>query len=58
MATFFERLQRASTWFEGPPSYLRDHPETYQRIAEAQARADEGEHQAAVGAVVVQDSGR
>ena len=39
MATFFERLQRASTWFEGPPSYLRDHPETYQRIAEAQARA-------------------
>jgi predicted Zn-dependent protease len=39
VATFFERLQRASVWFEGPPSYLRDHPETYQRIAEAQARA-------------------
>ena len=40
MATFFERLMRASTWFEGnAPSYFRDHPETYQRIAEAQARA-------------------
>lgn len=40
MATFFGRLQRAATWFEGDsPSYLRDHPETYQRIAEAQARA-------------------
>ena len=40
MATFFERLQRASTWFEGnSPSYFHDHPETYQRIAEAQARA-------------------
>lgn len=40
MATFFERLQRASIWFEGSsPSYFHDHPETYQRIAEAQARA-------------------
>jgi predicted Zn-dependent protease len=40
MATFFGRLQRAATWFEGDsPSYLRDHPETYQRIAEAQARS-------------------
>jgi predicted Zn-dependent protease len=40
MAGFFDRLQRASIWFEGnSPSYLRDHPETYQRIAEAQARA-------------------
>jgi predicted Zn-dependent protease len=40
MATFFGRLQRAATWFEGDsPSYLHDHPETYQRIAEAQARA-------------------
>lgn len=40
MATFFGRLQRTATWFEGDsPSYLRDHPETYQRIAEAQARA-------------------
>ena len=30
MATFFERLMRASTWFEGnAPSYFRDHPETY-----------------------------
>lgn len=40
MATFFERLQRAAVWFEGnSPAYFRDHPETYQRIAEAQARA-------------------
>jgi beta-barrel assembly-enhancing protease len=40
MAGFFGRLQRASTWFEGySPSYFHDHPETYQRIAEAQARA-------------------
>ncbi len=40
MATFFERLQRTAAWFEGnSPSYFHDHPETYQRIAEAQARA-------------------
>ncbi len=40
MATFFERLQRSAMWFEGSsPSYFHDHPETYQRIAEAQARA-------------------
>jgi beta-barrel assembly-enhancing protease len=40
MATFFQRLQKASSWFEGnSPSYLHDHPETYQRIAEAQSRA-------------------
>ena len=40
MAGFFERLQKASVWFEGySPSYFHDHPETYQRIAEAQARA-------------------
>jgi len=40
MAGFFARLQKASVWFEGnSPSYFHDHPETYQRIAEAQARA-------------------
>jgi len=40
MASFFQRLQKASIWFEGnSPSYFHDHPETYQRIAEAQARA-------------------
>ena len=40
MASFFARLQKAAIWFEGnSPSYLHDHPETYQRIAEAQARA-------------------
>ncbi len=40
MATFFQRLQKASSWFEGnSPSYFHDHPETYQRIAEAQSRA-------------------
>ena len=40
MASFFQRLQRASIWFEGnSPSYFHDHPEVYQRIADAQARA-------------------
>jgi len=40
MATFMERLQRASRFAEGTaPSYLRDHPVTYERIAEGQARA-------------------
>jgi predicted Zn-dependent protease len=40
MATLMERLQRASKFADGnAPSYLRTHPITYQRIAEAQARA-------------------
>jgi predicted Zn-dependent protease len=40
MATFMERMQRAVRFAEGnAPSYLRDHPVTYERIAEAQARA-------------------
>ena len=40
MATFMERLQRASRFVEGnAPSYLRDHPVTFERVAEAQARA-------------------
>jgi beta-barrel assembly-enhancing protease len=40
MATLMERLQRATRFAEGnAPSYLRDHPVTYERIAEAQARA-------------------
>ena len=40
MATFMERLQRSTRFVEGNvPSYLRDHPVTYERIAEAQARA-------------------
>jgi len=40
MATFMERLQKATRFSEGTaPSYLRDHPVTYERIAEAQARA-------------------
>jgi predicted Zn-dependent protease len=40
MATLMERLQRATRFVEGnAPSYLRDHPVTYERIAEAQARA-------------------
>ena len=42
VAAFFQRLQRASIWFEGnSPSYLHDHPEVYERIADAQARAYE-----------------
>jgi predicted Zn-dependent protease len=40
MASFFTRLQKAAIWFEGnSPSYFHDHPEIYQRISEAQARA-------------------
>src|SRR6202158_71390 len=40
MATLMERMQRAIRFTEGSaPSYLRDHPVTYERIAEAQARA-------------------
>ncbi len=40
MPVFFERLQRATRVSEGGmPSYLRDHPVTTERIAEAQARA-------------------
>ncbi len=40
MAVFFDRLQRNSRFVDGnAPSYLRSHPITYERIAEAQARA-------------------
>jgi predicted Zn-dependent protease len=40
MATFMERLQRSTRFLDnGAPSYLRTHPITYERIAEAQARA-------------------
>jgi predicted Zn-dependent protease len=40
MATFMERLQRAVRFSDtNAPSYLRTHPVTYERIAEAQARA-------------------
>ncbi len=39
-ATFMARLQRASRFADGnTPSYLRTHPITYERIAEAQSRA-------------------
>jgi predicted Zn-dependent protease len=40
MGTFMERMQRSMRFVEGnAPSYLRDHPVTYERIAEAQTRA-------------------
>jgi predicted Zn-dependent protease len=40
MATFMERMQRSTRFVEGnAPSYLRDHPVTYERISEAQTRA-------------------
>jgi beta-barrel assembly-enhancing protease len=40
MGTFMERLQRSSRFIDsGAPNYLRTHPITYERIAEAQARA-------------------
>lgn len=38
--TFMEKLQRSTRFSDGnAPSYLRTHPVTYERIAEAQARA-------------------
>ena len=38
---FMERLQKSSRFLEGnAPSYLRTHPVTYERIAEASARAE------------------
>jgi predicted Zn-dependent protease len=40
MSTMMERLQKSSRFSDGSaPSYLRSHPITYERIAEAQARA-------------------
>jgi len=40
MAAFMQRLQRSNRFVEGAaPSYLRTHPITYERIAEAQARS-------------------
>lgn len=40
MATMLERLQRATRFAQGDvPAYLQDHPVTYERIAEAKARA-------------------
>ncbi len=40
MATMMKRLQKASQFADGStPSYLRTHPVTYERIAEAEARA-------------------
>jgi predicted Zn-dependent protease len=42
MATFFDRLQRATRVYEsGAPSYLRTHPLTYERIADIQNRLQE-----------------
>ena len=39
MATFFERLQRATRVYEtAAPSYLRTHPLTFERIADIQSR--------------------
>ncbi|MBU0602331.1 MAG: M48 family metalloprotease [Gammaproteobacteria bacterium] len=39
MAAFFERIQRSSRLYEGnAPSYLRTHPLTAERIADASAR--------------------
>jgi len=40
MAALMERLQKASRFADGStPTYLRTHPVTYERIAEAQGRA-------------------
>jgi len=40
MGVFMERLQRSTRFTDnGAPNYLRTHPVTYERIAEAQARA-------------------
>ena len=40
MASFFDRLQKATRLVDGNvPSYLRTHPLTHERIAEAEDRA-------------------
>ena len=40
-ASFMERLQKSGRFLEGnAPSYLRTHPVTFERIAEAQSRAE------------------
>jgi len=40
MATLMERLQKSTRFVDSTaPNYLRDHPVTYERIAEAQGRA-------------------
>ncbi|MDB5812747.1 MAG: peptidase Ste24p [Betaproteobacteria bacterium] len=40
MAAFFERMQRATRFYEtNAPAYLRTHPITYERIADMQNRA-------------------
>jgi predicted Zn-dependent protease len=40
MATLMDRLQKSSRFADGgAPSYLRSHPITYERVAEAQSRA-------------------
>jgi predicted Zn-dependent protease len=42
MASFFERLQRATRVYEGgAPSYLRTHPLTFERIADMQNRTEQ-----------------
>jgi predicted Zn-dependent protease len=41
MEAFFERLQRATRFYEGAPSYLRTHPLTHERIADIQNRAQD-----------------
>ena len=42
MGAFFDRLQRASRFVESnAPSYLRTHPITYERVAEAKTRAEQ-----------------
>jgi beta-barrel assembly-enhancing protease len=50
MATFFERLQRATRASDNAqvPSYLRSHPITYERIAEAQGRSQKGTYKQTV----------
>lgn len=42
MATFFERLQRATRVYEGgAPAYLRTHPLTFERIGDIQGRVEQ-----------------
>lgn len=42
MARFFERLQRSSRYYQGnAPEFLRTHPVTTSRIAEARGRAED-----------------
>ena len=58
-AALMERLQKASRFADGSvPTYLRTHPITYERIAEAQARAQSKTYRQVAGLARLPDGAR